>query len=403
MRKKSPNRFWYGITRLASWFVATFIYRRKVLRNEIKGKKGPFVVIANHQSQYDFVNLIGMTRRHMSFVVSDSFYKTLPFKGIMDSIGVIPKQQFGTTISDIKRMKRTVEDGGILVVYPAGLMCEDGLSTPIPTATYRFLQWLGADVYVARCSGTYFTMPKWTKGMRAGRTYLDVYRLFTHEELAESTESDIRSRAEEALLFDAYREQETLRIKYKKSDRIEGLEHVLYMCPHCRAEFSIATKDKHTLYCRACGYEQTCDEYGFLHHNGAVGQEIRYVSDWSRMIYDRVRQEIIDGSLTELSAGAEIRTVDCEKCKFVPIGRATVSLDAGGFILRGTLHGEETELAVSITNFASLPFKPGRYLEIQQGENIYRCLPDDGRLVMKFINMVKVYYELANTPCEKEA
>ena len=126
------------------------------------------------------------------------------------------------------------------------------------------------------------------------------------------------------------------------------------------------------------------------------------MSDWSRMIYNRVRQEIIDGALTELSADAELQTIDCDKCKFVPTGRATVSLTADGFTIRGTLRGEETELAVSITHFASLPFKPGRHLEIQQGENIYRCLPDDGRLVMKFINMIKVYYELANTPCEKE-
>ena len=31
---------------------------------------------------------------------------------------------------------------------------------------------------------------------------------------------------------------------------------------------------------------------------------------------------------------------------------------------------------------------------IQNGKDIYRCVLEDGRLAMKFINMVKIYYEL---------
>ena len=72
-------------------------------------------------------------------------------------------------------MKAVVEEKGILVIYPAGLMCEDGLSTPIPNATFRFLQWMHADVYMAKTYGTYFCTPKWSKKRRRGRTYLDVY------------------------------------------------------------------------------------------------------------------------------------------------------------------------------------------------------------------------------------
>ena len=78
-------------------------------RNEIKGKKGPFVIIANHQAALDFVNLIGASQRLMTFVVSDSFYNTLPVKGIMTKIKVIPKQQFQTTVTDLKKMKTAIE------------------------------------------------------------------------------------------------------------------------------------------------------------------------------------------------------------------------------------------------------------------------------------------------------
>ena len=394
MRYTKPNLLVYRLAQVVSWFVATFLFKRKVLRNEIKGKQGAYVVIANHQAAYDFVNLIGLTHRPMSFVISSSFYNALPIKGLMDKIGVIPKQQFQTTVRDMKKMKAVVEKGQPLVIYPAGLMCEYGLSTPIPAATYKFLKWLNADIYMAKTQGTYFAMPKWAKGMRPGRTYLDVYKLFSKEELAELDVKEVQARAEEALLFDAYREQEELRVKYKDNANLEGLEHVLYMCPHCMSEFSMEIKDGSTIRCRQCGFEQVSDEYAFLHKQGGVGAELRYVSDWSRLIYESLKSKVERGLERGLSSNARIHMIDESRKKFVEIGRGKVVLTQEQFQIEGQIHGEEANLQIPIANLPTLPFCPGKYLEIQCGENIYRCVLEDGRLVMKFINLVKIFYEL---------
>lgn len=393
-RPRKPNLFLYRLTQVICWFVARLIFRRKVLRNEIRGRKGPFVVIANHQAQLDFVNLIGMTATPMTFVISDSFYKTLPVKGILTALGVIPKQQFQTSISDIKSMKWAVDHGRALVIYPAGLMCEDGLSTPIPAATYQFLKWLGADVYMARTTGTYFAMPKWAKNMRPGRTYMDVYRLFSHDELMAADLETVRKKTEAAMLFDAYREQERKLVKYHGNDDIRGLENVLYACPHCHREFTIQVKEKNTICCTACGFEQISDHYAFLHNWGDVGEEIRYVSDWSRLIYDRLRERVERGEETELSAETAFHMVDRKRHKYVEVGRGEITLTPEGFRMRGELRNKPFDQTVSIACFASLPFSPGRYLEIQHGGETYRCVLKDGRAVMKFINLVKIYYEL---------
>ena len=58
MKKRTYNKFLYGLLKKLAWFVAVFACKRKFLRNEIKGKKGPFVIIANHEAAIDFVNLI---------------------------------------------------------------------------------------------------------------------------------------------------------------------------------------------------------------------------------------------------------------------------------------------------------------------------------------------------------
>lgn len=394
MNDKKQNIFLYRVAQIVCFFVAAIIFKRRIIRNEIKGKKGPFVVIANHQMALDFVNLIGATSTPMRFVISNSFYSSLPIKGFLDKIGVIPKQQFQTTVRDMKRMKAVVDGGGALVIYPAGLMCEDGLSTPIPTATYKFLKWMGADIYVARSSGTYFTMPKWAKGIRAGRTYIDIYKLFSADELNNLEVPEIKARTDEAMLFDAYREQEKLLVKYKNNDNVEGLQNVLYMCPNCGSEFSMSVCDKNTLCCSECGFAHKSDEYGFLHNIGKSREEIRYVSDWSRMIYERLKCEIESGSFEPLSAKSDIYMIDAKTNKFALVGEGNITLTNEHFLIDGDINSEKVNLKVPISNFASLPFSPGKHLEIQHGGDIYRCVLEDGRFVMKFINMVKIFYEL---------
>ena len=396
MNYKKPSLLCYWIAQAAAWLVATFIFRRKFKRNEIKGKHGPFVVIANHQAALDFVNLIGATSRPMSFVISNSFFNTLPIRGFLTKMGVIPKQQFQTAVRDMKRIKAVIDRGAPIVIYPAGLMCEDGLSTPIPAATYKFLKWLDADVYIAKTSGTYFAMPKWTSGFRPGRTYMDIYRLFTQEDLRQLDIAQVKQATDEALLFDAYREQEDLMVKYSRCNDLRGLEHVLYQCPHCRTEFTIENVDSDRLRCSACGYEERSDEYGFLHKASAKGQEVRYVSDWSRLIYNRLKEKILAGEQDSLRCQTVIRMIDYQKKKFVDVGSGTLSLDRTQFTIEGRIHGTHVTLAVPIAGIPTLPFKPGKHLEVQQGSDIYRCVLTDGHLVMKFINMVKIFHELGS-------
>ncbi len=387
-----PNMFVYRLTQCASAVAEKLFFRRKYMRNELKGKKGPIVVIANHQAQLDFINLIGATREPMSFVISSSFYRTMPVKKMMDRIGVIPKQQFQTSLKDIHAMKAVIDEGKILVIYPAGLMCEDGLSTPVPEATCRFIQWLHADVYMAKTYGTYFCTPKWSKKRRRGRTYLDIYKLFSKEELSTLPPEELHSRLDEALLFDAYREQEELKVRYKGGDNVEGLENVLYVCPNCGQEFTMTTKGS-TISCTSCGFTEECDEYGFLHKKSDTGAEIRYVSDWSRKIYLDLKERIERGEEITLTSATKFMTVDDEKNKFVESGEGTLTYREGHLYLSGKLGGEDFDLDASACSFASLPFKPGKHIEVQCGNDIYRCVLEDGKLAMKFINLIKINYE----------
>ena len=392
--------FFYSVARIAAFFFSRIFFKRRVIRNEIKGKKGPFVVIANHEAAYDFVNLIGATRRKMTFVISESFYESVSVKPIIKRMGVIAKQQFQTSLHDIRAMKAVLDEGRILTIYPSGLMCEDGLSTPIPQTTYKFLKWLGCDVYMARTYGTYFAMPKWSAKKRPGKTYIDIYKLFSADELATFEEDEIKRRADEALLFDAYRDQEKMQLKYKGGDNIEGLENVLYMCPNCKSEFTLSVENGNLLTCESCGFAHRADEYGFLHNEGC-GEEIRYVSDISAMAQNVLREKILSGDEGEVTLEVEILKIPEGESKYTHAGYGEVTLTREHFHISGVLNGEELDRSIPILTFASLPFAPGKYFELQHSKEIFRCVPSDPRQVTKFVHKVKIFHDFAAAEHEK--
>ncbi len=388
---KIPNIFAYTTARFAAFLTATFIFRRKIVRNELRGHKGPCVVIANHECALDFVNLIGITGRRMTFVFSKTFYGTLPFRRFVNALYTIPKQQFQPDVGAIRRMKETVRSGGILAIYPAGMMSENGLSTPIPPATYGFLRWLGVDVFVARTTGAYLTDPKWGKGFRPGRTFMDVYRLIPAEALASLTDDDIRAKVDGAILFNEYKEQEEKAVLHRHGDRVEGLQNVLYQCPDCETEFSIGVLDERTLSCEKCGYEARMDKYGFLRTAGK--RNFRYVSEWSGDIYRRLKEKIRSGAERTLTSGTDILCINEKTHRFEKVGEGTLTLTGDAFTLVGELGGENISLTVPIAMVPAFPFTPGKCIELQNGSEIYRCALRDGRLAMKFETMLRIFFE----------
>ena len=193
-----------------------------------------------------------------------------------------------------------------------------------------------------------------------------------------------------------HQEQQELRIPYRGGRKLRGLEQVLYQCPHCHREFTMESPEDTCLRCNACGYEVESDRYGLLQNKKGLGPALTCVSDWSRLILQALKEKVRTGEETGLAAPVTLGILEPETGKFRDGGRAVLTLTEGKCHLLGAFPGGER--AVSMVGVPTLPFSPGKYLEIQDGETIYRCCPEDGRLVMKFINLVKIFYECSHSP-----
>ncbi len=361
------------------------------MRNEIKNAKGPFVLMANHQSALDVVNIVTQCKENFNIVFGNNYYYSLPriAQKFADACGVIHKQQFQTQPSNLKAMKNVIAQGKPLLIFPAGLMSEDGLSTPIPEATPSLMKWLGVDVYMAKSICTYFAMPKWSNKKRIGKTKVDIFKVLSSDELATQSESAINKVINDVLTFDAYEEQETCQFSFKHGDNAEGLENVVYQCPVCKRKYTIKSNGNR-LFCSECGFTQTMDKMGFLHCENP-DYEFRHVSTWTKWILAQREQEIQTDFFMTLPCKVSI--MNGKKRGFRPSGEANVTLTGSSVILDGTLNEKHCHIEKDVLEFPSLPFVPGKCFEIQDNLISYRCFPDDPKVVMEWINTLKILHK----------
>ncbi len=396
-RKKSfrhPNRFLFWLAKSISRFACRFIYNAKIVRNELERKSGRCVIISNHESIIDVLPAYMVAPPNTHFVVSKAMMQSMPIAPLMEMCGAIGKNQFQTSALDMRRMKSVLDHDEPLMIFPAGLMSESGASTPIPIATAKVLKWFNADIYVSRVNGTYLTNPKWAKVKRRGEITIEVYKLASAKEFAALSDDEAARIVEEHLSFDAYRHNERKKIFYKNGDNVQGLEDVLYKCPVCEREFGMSVIRRNRLSCDYCGYTVKSDNYGKLSLIGGGEPMYEYPSDWHAYIEESVYEEIKDNNDFKYQTRARIFTINEKLHRYEMVGYGEISFDFDKFELNGRMRGQPHHEIISTAAFPILPFRPGAYFEIQHNEKIYRIIPDDPRIVMKWIFTLKATFRL---------
>ncbi len=392
---KKPNPIIFGILKIGSWFLNTFYYRLKIERNDLRrAGKGRKVIICNHESKIDFYSIYQATKGRPHMVVSNSFLRSMKIGPLMKSIGCIGKNQFQTSVADMRAMRDVLDNDRQLIFYPAGLMAEIGLPTPIPKATGKTVKWFDADIYVGKVSGTYLSNPKWAKIKRRGKVTLNVYKLFTREQLATLPAEEVHKAVCDNLYFNAYADNLSKGVEFKNGDNLEGLENVLYKCPNCKEEFTVRAKGN-VMFCDKCGYSVLGNKVGTLTQNGDIPLVYQMPNNWYNFIEEGVMKEVeMEGF--KLFSKAEFHKINDKKHCFEYVGEGTIALDKENFYLNGKLYGERFEKTIYAQNFPILPFIPGKHFEVQDGKDIYRVYLEKPEQTMRWILALKQVYRLAN-------
>lgn len=296
------------------------------------GKKEPCLILMNHSSFIDLeiASHIFFPKRYGIVTTSDSFVGPI-MRWLMPLLGCIPTQKFVSDVSLIRDIQYMLKEKKTSVLmYPEASYSFDGTATPLPRKMGILLKKLGVPVVTVITQGAFARQPLYN-GLkkRKVKVHADVTCLFTAEDLKAMSVAELDKKLDEAFGFDNFRWQQENKVVIDEPFRADGLNRILYKCPHCNVEGK--TEGKGTkLICRNCGAEYELTELGYLQADNAI---FTHVPDWYRWEREEVRKELEAGTY-KLDVDVDIAMMVNYNAIYM-VGQGHLTHTADGFHLTG--------------------------------------------------------------------
>ena len=254
-------RFLYPIA--SAWMKRKFNYTPEVCT-----LPGPFLVLCNHNTDWDPLLLAIAFPEYMSFVASEHIFRWgFAGKLIVWAMNPIARLK-GTTAGDTAMtMLRRLRKGVSVAMFAEGNRSFNGLTNPILPATGKLARSGGATLITYRLDGGYFTSPRWSAALRRGKMTGRVVNVYTPEQLKAMSADAVNAAIRADLAVDAYAVQREEMVAYKGKGLAEHLECVLCRCPKC-GELGTLKSAGDTLSC-PCGFSVRYNAYGFFEGDDA--------------------------------------------------------------------------------------------------------------------------------------
>ena len=375
---------------------AKFTYEKHGM--EKIGKKEPCLILMNHSSFMDLeiASHIFFPKRYGIVTTSDGFVGPL-MRWLMPLLGCIPTQKFVSDLSLIKNMQYMLkEQKPSVLMFPEAGYSFDGTATVLPKKMGILLKKLDVPVVTVITQGAYFRQPLYNDlQKRKVKVRADVTCLFTREELKNLSVAELDARLEEQFTFDNFRWQQETGMVVDEPFRADGLNRLLYKCPHCLTEGKMVGKGI-KLTCQNCGAEYELTETGFLKSDNAI---FTHVPDWFVWQRRQVRKELEEGAYG-LDISVDIAMmVNYNALYMVGEGRLTHSNE--GFRLTGCdgkLDYTQGPVASHCLNADYFWYEIGDMISIGNQDALYFCFPKNcGDVVAKTRLATEELYKMKKT------
>ena len=131
MFMKYLSRGWYVFALWTSRMFCVVFFRMHLHGQENIPRKGPFLLISNHQSLLDPIFCGAPLRRQLAFIGRDSLFRNWLFRIIIVSVGAIPIRRNTADLTAIKRMIGRLKEGYGLCLFPEATRTSDGRIAPL--------------------------------------------------------------------------------------------------------------------------------------------------------------------------------------------------------------------------------------------------------------------------------
>lgn len=314
----------------------------KLIQTNMDKISQPFILLPNHNNFNDyFVIIRALCPKSQSWLSGTEGF--LGIETLFRAIGGIPKRPFFNdniyTTHNCQYVLNRLKQN--LVIFPEGHYGIYGQLQPITPSFAKLLKILDAPIVTIKMQGNYLRQPFWNPTHRRNtKITAEMTGLFSKEELQAASHEVVYEKLVEALKYDEFEYQKANNIQITDPHNAEGLEDLLYQCPHCRTEFQMAT-DGNDLFCEACGKRWHLDPLNRLH--AVADNEPTYfetIPQWYHWIVEQVAAEVHSGNYcTEGTVYVDFLP---NSKGFIALGEGFFHHDKNGLTLSFNQEGKET-------------------------------------------------------------
>jgi 1-acyl-sn-glycerol-3-phosphate acyltransferase len=305
-------------------------------RKSLKQIEGPLIILAAHQSPMDtVVTLNAIKPLRPALYASESVFYMKDFGWMLRAFkNTIPKKQFSTDTNSVRNIKKMVDAGVSVLIFPEGRQTISGYSAPFPKTISKLVKWLGLPVATVNMHGCYLTRQRFITGFRKGRMQFDTNIALTKDDIKTMTVTQIDDRLSALLAYNDYEWQEQNKVEFISQGKIYNAcnyDKTLIVCPKCLKEFTLKS-EKNDIFCTHCGNRGSVDNYS---HITPVGDSFVFdrFDKWYDFQFNIFCDQIAKaGDDFKMSNKAELSSFDIKTRKWIVLDLGVFELTKNGMI-----------------------------------------------------------------------
>lgn len=388
--------WWFSLfiaiyAKIVLFFRGGFKFNRKVLKQYRNGA----IVLFNHPSNQDhFIITNAINGRKINFVLSGYYFLNPKLKTVLRLANAIKKDQFRPDLAAIRKIKKVLDNKGLVAIAPTGQVTIHGGPTYISPSIAKLIRLCKADVIALQIRGAHLRYPKWRKSERKCIVHSNFIPVLRKEEIEKISENDIYKRVCEAMNVNDYEDQLFLKRKITGDSLMSGLETTLIYCPKCHSKYQHIV-NQHEMKCESCGNHVFMDEYGFIHPKGESDIAFKTEIEW----YDYQKNQLKEAFLLNdnfcLQNKVDLYSNLITLSYFEKVGSGIVTLTKSELKYQGTIDNEEVLKRFNLEQIIQLPFSPGRHFEIPDPDGNFKFIPTDNiNQVIEWVQIIDIMHEL---------
>lgn len=183
--KKFIHLFWYEFVRSLLRLIFYPLFWMTAEGQENIPRKGPVMLLSNHQSFFDPMFCQLPTFRHMHYVTRSTLFNNKLFGMLLSTLNTIPIRRGEADVAAMKKIIEVLKQDKMVCLYPEGTRTFDGKIADIKAGFSLLSRRSKAVVVPVVIEGAYECWPRDRKLPKLGRVYIKYGKAFTPEQIKE--------------------------------------------------------------------------------------------------------------------------------------------------------------------------------------------------------------------------